>query len=197
MPTHHRGAYPAPINPPPAIATKEARLGTVAQSEQAAAWNAQQRVLAGALAQPWDQSQAQSNQTPAPDASTVFPGLNWSYKGTVSGYVPYRARGDNPATGVAPYPAMPNRALYFPSRGTATRTTVHLQALRNVMRNALGCDARINENLTMNVPAQAIPMEMGGALNTLAPWSDPIQAPASNRFAAGSVTPRQRTGQVA
>ena len=53
-----------------------------------------------------------------------------------------------------------DRQPWLPCRADVGETHVNLQAMRNVMRNSLGHDARINENLTMLVPQLVLPSEL-------------------------------------
>jgi hypothetical protein len=75
---------------------------------------------------------------------------------TVSGRKPYRAD-EGPIDKPSTYPPQPNRRAYAPQRASISAVAQEMQKTRNVMRNSLGFDARINENLTMHIPDSVLP----------------------------------------
>ena len=96
----------------------------------------------------------QDTATPgnAPSAATPF------YRTTVSGRRAWRTDGNdgNPATspdGVT----LPTRRIFAPKRVDIARTMLDLVKMKNLARNSLGHDFRINENMTGNVPIDILP----------------------------------------
>jgi hypothetical protein len=85
-------------------------------------------------------------------------------RATVSGRVAYRSS-ENPATPPSTSPQIPNRRGWQPTRRGTAKTVLELQKMKMAMRNFLGHDARINENLTMHVPIRVLPddLKKGGS----------------------------------
>jgi hypothetical protein len=85
-------------------------------------------------------------------------------RATVSGRIAYRSS-ENPATPPSTLPNIARRRGWSPLRKGVAKTQLELNKMKNVMQNYLGHGARINENLTMNVPVRVLPddLKKGGS----------------------------------
>jgi hypothetical protein len=83
------------------------------------------------------------------------------HNATVSGRMAWRSFGQdgNPADPISNV-NLPGRAIYSPIRNDASRTLLDLNKAKNISRNALGVDFRINENLTGNVATTVLPSNL-------------------------------------
>jgi hypothetical protein len=90
-----------------------------------------------------------------PPAKTAHQPL---HSATVSGRIAWRSAGDdgNPSTNIDNV-NLPQRAIYYPVRVDASKTILNLQKAKNLSRNAMGIDFRINENATANIPKSVLP----------------------------------------
>jgi hypothetical protein len=77
-------------------------------------------------------------------------------RSTVSGRVAYRSN-ESPLTPPQTVPPIPSRRVWQPEKKGQAKTSLDLNKMKNIMRNTLGHDARINENNTMYVPTPVLP----------------------------------------
>jgi hypothetical protein len=83
------------------------------------------------------------------------------HSATVSGRIAWRSGGQdgNPADPIANV-NLPQRAIFSPIRADASKTLLDLNKAKNISRNALGIDFRINENVTANIPVSVLPSNL-------------------------------------